>query len=80
MLALALGFAIAILFLPLLVFAIEVARDSNLLRIQVNTAPFDQSHVALSVTLSYAGTVPLTDAQLSIGNRSIGVGTSTRET
>jgi ABC-type glucose/galactose transport system permease subunit len=73
-LALALGFAIAILFLPLLIFAIEVARDPNLLRVQVNIASFDQSPVTLNITLSYAGTVPLTDAWLSIGNRSIGVG------
>jgi len=73
-LALATGFAIVALSFPLLVFAVEYARNPALLGVRVNVAPINQSHVALDVTLSYVGTIPLTDVQLVVGNRSTTVG------
>jgi len=73
-LVLAMGFAIVALLLPLLVFAIEAKQNPALLGIQINVVALNRSHVALSVTLSYVGTIPLTDARLMAGNRSIDVG------
>jgi len=68
------GFAIVALLLPLLVFAVEAKQNPALLGIQINVVALNRSHVALSVTLSYVGTIPLTDARLMAGNRSIDVG------
>ena len=73
-LVLAMGFAIVALLLPLLVFAVEAKQNPALLGIQINVVALNRSHVALSVTLSYVGTIPLTDARLMAGNRSIDVG------
>jgi len=73
-LALAIGFTIAALLLPLLVFAVEVAQNPTLLGIQVDATVLNQSHVALTVALSYTGTIPLTDVQLMVCNRSMDLG------
>lgn len=73
-LALAIGLAIAALLLPLLVFAVEVAQNPALLGIRVDATVLNRSHVALTVALSYAGTIPLTDVQLMVRNRSIDLG------
>jgi len=73
LLALAIGFAIAALLLPLLVFAVEVAQNPALLEVRVNVV-LNQSRATLNVTLTYVGTVALTDARLTIGNRSTDLG------
>jgi len=68
------GFAIVALLFPLLVFAVEAVQNPALLEVRVEVAAINQSHVALKMTLSYVGTIPLTDVRLVVGSKSTDVG------